>query len=191
MQSRPVNSGKRDVKNTKEVGVYMKNMLTRKVHLNFNNVGKNIKETLEKKLMKDYEGKCSVEGFIKPNTTKIVSYSSGLLVENQVMFEVVFECMVCCPVEGMHIKCNVQNITQAGIRAIINDDVSPIVVYISRDHHYNNTYFSKVKENDDIAIKVIGQRYELNDAHVSVMGELIEPRVEKYKKKTKLVIENA
>lgn len=191
MQSRPVNSGKRDVKNTKEVGVYMKNMLTRKVHLNFNNVGKNIKETLEKKLMKDYEGKCSVEGFIKPNTTKIVSYSSGLLVENQVMFEVVFECMVCCPVEGMHIKCNVQNITQAGIRAIINDDVSPIVVYISRDHHYNNTYFSKVKESDDIAIKVIGQRYELNDAHVSVMGELIEPRVEKYKKKTKLVIENA
>lgn len=191
MQSRPVNSGKRDVKNTKEVGVYMKNMLTRKVHLNFNNVGKNIKETLEKKLMKDYEGKCSVEGFIKPNTTKIVSYSSGLLVENQVMFEVVFECMVCCPVEGMHIKCNVQNITQAGIRAIINDDVSPIVVYISRDHHYNNTYFSKVKENDDIAIKVIGQRYELNDAHVSVMGELIEPRVEKYKKKTKLVIEKA
>lgn len=191
MQSRPVNSGKRDVKNTKEVGVYMKNMLTRKVHLNFNNVGKNIKETLEKKLMKDYEGKCSVEGFIKPNTTKIVSYSSGLLVENQVMFEVVFECMVCCPVEGMHIKCNVQNITQAGIRAIINDDVSPIVVYISRDHHYNNTYFSKVKENDDITIKVIGQRYELNDAHVSVMGELIEPRVEKYKKKTKLVIEKA
>ena len=153
---------KRDVKRKKDLGVYMTNLLTRNIHLNFNSVGKNIKETLEKKIKKEIEGKCSIEGFIKPNSTKVISYSSGLLVENTVAFVVVFECMICCPVEGMHIKCNVKNITQAGIRAVINDEISPIIVYIARDHHYDNTYFNTVKDGDEVNIKVIGQRYELN-----------------------------
>lgn len=182
---------KKIAKKKGEVGVYMVNLLTRKIHLNFNSVGKNLKESLEKKIRKEIEGKCSIEGFIKPNSTKIISYSSGILVENLVMFEVVFECMVCCPVEGMHIKCTVQNITQAGIRALVKDEVSPVIVYISRDHHYNNKYFNTVKEDEYITIKVIGQRYELNDAHVSVIGEIIEPKSDKYKKKPKLNIENA
>jgi len=91
----------------------------------------------------------------------------------------------------MHIKCNVQNITQAGIRALVKDEISPVVVYISRDHHYNNKYFNTVKEDEYITVKVIGQRYELNDAHVSVIGEIVEPKSDKYKKKPKLIIENA
>ena len=181
---------KRDIRRKRELGVYMTNLLTRKIHLTFNSVGKNLKESLEKKIKKEIEGKCSIEGFIKPNSTKIVSYSSGLLVENLVMFEVVFECLVCCPVEGMHIKCKVQNITQAGIRAVINDEISPIVIYVSRDHHYNNTYFNTVNDGDEITVKVIGQRYELNDSRVSVIGEIIEPKSDKYKK-PKLVIKKA
>ena len=181
---------KRDVKRKKDLGVYMTNLLTRNIHLNFNSVGKNIKETLEKKIKKEIEGKCSVEGFIKPNSTKVISYSSGLLVENTVAFVVVFECMICCPVEGMHIKCNVKNITQAGIRAVINDEISPIIVYIARDHHYDNTYFNTVKDGDEINIRVIGQRYELNDSHVSVIGEIIESKPDKPKQKQKLIIKN-
>ena len=110
------------------------------------------------------------------------------------MFEVVFECLVCCPVEGMLIKCNVKNMTQAGIRAVINEEISPIVAYVSRDHHYNNNYFNTIKEMDDITVRVIGQRYELNDPQVSIIGELVEPKEDKLKKnitmkrKPKLVI---
>ena len=191
MQS--TNIAKRSMLKKHDSNIYMTNMLTRKIHLNFNSVGKNLKETLERKVRRDIEGKCSVEGFIKPDSIKILSYSSGILVENHVMFEVVFECMVCCPVEGMHIKCNVQNITQAGIRAFVKDDISPVIVYISRDHHYNNKYFSTVKENDEITIKVIGQRYELNDPQVSVIGEIVEPKndTQKKKGKPKLVIKKA
>lgn len=191
MQS--TNIAKRSMFKKHDSNIYMTNMLTRKIHLNFNSVGKNLKETLERKVRRDIEGKCSVEGFIKPDSIKILSYSSGILVENHVMFEVIFECMVCCPVEGMHIKCNVQNITQAGIRAFVKDDISPVIVYISRDHHYNNKYFSTVKENDEITIKVIGQRYELNDPQVSVIGEIVEPKndTQKKKGKPKLVIKNA
>lgn len=177
-----------------EVGVYMNSLLSRKLHVSFNKVGKNIKEILEKSIKKEIEGKCTIEGFIKPNSTKLLTYSSGVLFENKVEFDVVFECLVCCPVEGMLIKCRIKNKTQAGIRALIDEDKSPVVVYLTRDHHYNNKYFNTVKENDEITVRVIGQRYELNDAQVSVIGEIIEPKPErikldKSKFKPKLVIQ--
>ena len=177
---------KKDSRKKKEVGVYMTNLLTRKIHLPFHNIGKHIKDTLEKIIKSQIEGKCSIEGFVKPNSTKVLTYSSGILVENYVMFEVMFECLVCCPVEGMVIKCNVKNMTQAGIRALINEEKSPVVIYVSRDHHYNNTYFNSIKENDEITIRVIGQRYELNDEHVSIIGEIVEPKVERARPKGKL-----
>ena len=33
--------------------------------------------------------------------------------------------------------------------------------------------FSSIQENDNIKIRVIGQRYELYDNYVSVIGELV------------------
>jgi len=175
-------------KKEREVGVYAISLLSRKILLPFEKIGKNIKELLEHKIKKQIEGKCTIEGFIKPESTKILTYSSGVLHEDKVEFDVAFECMVCCPVEGMIVKCIVKNKTQAGIRALTNEDVSPLVIYVSRDHHYNNNYFNSVKESDEINVRVIGQRYELNDEHVSVIGEIVEPKSDKYKKKPKLVI---
>jgi DNA-directed RNA polymerase subunit E'/Rpb7 len=172
---------KKDFRKKREVGVYMNSLLSRKLQVSFNKLGKNIKEILEKLIKKEIEGKCTIEGFVKSNSTKLLTYSSGVIFENKVEFDVVFECLVCCPVEGMLIKCNVKNKTQAGIRALIDEDKSPVVVYLSRDHHYNNKYFNTVKENDEITIRVIGQRYELNDEQVSVIGEIIEPKADKYK----------
>ena len=84
-----------------------------------------------------------------------------------------FECLICHPIEGQIIKCKVENITRAGIRAIyFKETKSPITIFIARDHHYDNKYFSTIKEEDVILIKVIGIRYELNDETISVLGEL-------------------
>jgi hypothetical protein len=90
-------------------------------------------------------------------------------------FEVVFECSICCPVEGMQIKCYAKNITQAGIRAFtsLEEKNSPVIIYVSRDHHSTNEYFNSIREKDSIRIRVIGQRFELNDKQVSIIGELL------------------
>ena len=117
-----------------------------------------------------------------------MTYSSGLVSGTEIIFEVVFECLVVSPVEGMHIKCIAKNITQAGIRALTNEDMSPIVAYVSRDHHYASSYFASIKEGDNITIRVIGQRFELNDKFISIIGELIESKEPKFKKKPKLVL---
>ena len=81
--------------------------------------------------------------------------------------------MVCNPPQGMRISCVVKNITNAGILAHTDDsEYSPLNIFIARDHHYNIPYFSELKEGDIIMIRVIGQRFELNDPYVSVIGEL-------------------
>jgi DNA-directed RNA polymerase subunit E'/Rpb7 len=177
---------------TKKVGIYMTNMITRRVSLPVSKIGRNIKSILEKIISSQIEGKCAVEGYIKPNSTKILTYSSGILSSDEVAFEVVFECLVCSPVEGMHIDVVAKNITKAGIRAETSEDPSPIVIFIARDHHYKSSYFSTIKENDEIKIRVIGQRYELNDKYISVIAELIEPKEEKLKvkRKPKLILKN-
>ena len=85
----------------------------------------------------------------------------------------------------MLINCKATNITKAGIRAETPDEISPVVIFVARDHHYMSSYFTNVKEGEDIVVRVIGQRYELNDKYISVIAELVEPRDEKIKRKRK------
>jgi DNA-directed RNA polymerase subunit E'/Rpb7 len=153
-------------------------LITKKIHVNIQNIGSNIKQTLEKMIAADIEGKCIVEGFVKNRSTKIMTYSSGLVQGSSVTFEVVYECSICSPVEGMIIHCIAKNITKAGIRAETNDSPSPVVIFVARDHHYTTPYFSEVKENEDIVVKVIGQRYELNDKYISIIAELIPKQLQ-------------
>ena len=168
-------------------GIFMKNVLTRTIHIPFNSIGSNIKLNIKKTLEVDLYGKCSKEGYIKSNSIKILSYSSGIVQADKVIFEVMFECLVCCPVEGQIIKCNVRNITRAGIRAVYaNEDPSPITIFIARDHHYNQEHFTNIKEEEEIVIRVIGVRYELNDENISVLGEL-KPQKKKQRVKVTIV----
>jgi len=160
-------------KSKKGVGIYMKNVITRKIHLPFTSIGENIKENIEEFLRLQIEGKCIDEGYIRPNSIKIVSYSAGVIIGNNVIFNILFECLVCRPVEGMRFRALVKNVTKAGIRAEINETKSPVVVFIARDHHYKSKEFALLTEGDDVNVRVIGIRYELNDEYISIIGELV------------------
>ena len=175
----------RNVKQHSTTGLYEQNILKRRIYLYISEIGKNVVNLLESKLKKEFEGKCSIEGYIKKESIHLLSTSSGLIREEFICFDTVFECMVCCPVEGMNINnCKIENITKAGIRASINGKVeSPLTIFITRDHHYDKDYFSSLNVEDIINIKVIGQRFELNDDNISIIASLIEPR-----KKTQFVL---
>ena len=153
--------------------IYTRALINKKVVLKIVNIGTNIKQVLEKAIAIQIEGKCIIEGYVKPGSIAVITFSSGVISAADIVFEVVFECLVCSPVEGMILRCIAKNITKAGIRAETNEDPSPVVIFIARDHHYKSDYFSTVKENDMIQVKVIGQRYELNDKYVSVIAELL------------------
>ena len=162
--------------------LYMRNLVTRKISIHFKFVGANIKEILEKVITEKVEGKCSVEGYIKKGSSRIITYSSGEIKGNLLFFQVVFECLVCNPVAGMRVNCVVKNVSQAGLRAlaITDDDNSPLIIYIARDHHYMLPYFGKIKEDETINVRIIGQTFELNDKFISVIGKLEELEEHEY-----------
>ena len=153
--------------------IYAKALITRNITIPIHAVGKNIHNVLEKTMSSMLENRCIVEGYVKSGSIKIITYSSGIIKGINVSFEVVFECLVCCPIEGMLVQCVAKNITKAGIRAeSIDEKPSPIVVFVTRDHHYMNQAFSNIQEGDKFVARVIGQRFELNDKYVSVIAEL-------------------
>ena len=165
--------------------LYSKTILTTKVVIPFILVGSNVETTIKNTISAKMEGKCIVEGYVKPDSIRIIKFSSGTLTSKYVEFEVVFECSICCPVEGMQFNCYAKNITQAGIRAFtsLDEKKSPVIIYVSRDHHSSNSYFNSVNEKDFIRVRVIGQRFELNDKQVSIIGELMPKNTEIVKKK--------
>ena len=156
-----------------KMSLYIKNIISKKLSVPIKYVGTNIAEILEQILSNNFEGKCCIEGYVKRGSVKIVTFSSGNVVGNCIIFTVVFEYLVCNPPQGMRISCAVKNITNAGILAHTDEgEYSPLNIFIARDHHYNIAYFSELKEGDIIMVRVIGQRFELNDPFVSVIGEL-------------------
>ena len=174
--SKPIQQKKR--RENRIQTVFSRCLLTRKIILPITAIGKNLKETIEENLKITFEGKCVVEGYIKPNSSKIITHSSGTIYRgNFVSFEVVFECDVCFPIEGMLISCIAKNITKAGIRAESANVVpSPIVVFVAKDHHYSLSYFNEIQEGDKINVRVIGQRFELNDKYISIIGEIVKEK---------------
>ena len=71
--------------------IYNQLLITRTIPINIINIGSTIKETLGKAIAAQIEGKCIVDGYIKPNSVEIITFSSGLVMGSNVIFEVVIQ----------------------------------------------------------------------------------------------------
>ena len=162
------------------LGIYMQNILQRKIQIPFTKVGSNISEIIEEKLIEQFSGICIKEGFVKENSIRLLNNSSGTLNGAFVDFNTNFECLLCKPVEGMKLHAVVKNVTKAGLRCEAKGDASPFIAFVARDHHFQSKDFASVKVDDEIMIKVIGIRYELYDKYISIIGQFIpnkKPRI--------------
>ena len=117
-----------------------------------------------------------IESYRRINNRKWDSIASVTLiaaVESE--FNVVIDCMVCLPVEGMKVECICKTITKAGIHAQVIDDEKniPITIFIARDHHYLDNKFSEIKEGEKIISIIIGIRFELYDEFICAIGKLV------------------
>lgn len=171
----------KNMKNTKNEKrndpLYFKSMLEISVLLLPSQIGSNgkTKENIRQSIEYFVGGKCTVEGYIKPNSIQIQQYTNGMVKLDKIEFLVVFECLVCNPVEGMWLNdCKVKSVTKAGIHAHKYDEHQnvPVTVFVIRDHYVEDPMFQKIQEGDIIDVKVLGQRFELNNQYIEVIAEL-------------------
>lgn len=160
--------------------LFVKRQIRRTISIPFYKLGKGVvvAQLLRTELAKIVEGRCSIEGYICPNSVAISSYSCGTLAGSSIHFDIIAECLICFPDENTVIKCVAKTITQAGIRAGAKDlergKVSPIEVFLSRDMHASSRdLFSRIEENDILTVKIIGRRFVLHDTHVTIVALLL------------------
>lgn len=158
-------------------------VLEKNIILPMTSVGKNIIEILMNAISLQIEGKCISEGYVKPGSSKLISYSAGLIERgNKISFHVVFSCGVCYPIINSQIQCKIVSVTNSGIRAESVDTIPTcMVIYISRDLNPKDLNETEFVEGKIISVKVIGKRFELNDAFVSVIA-----KIDNYKRKKQL-----
>jgi len=162
------------------IEIYSPCTFSDKVIVPITNIGKNLDETILRILSNRIEGKCIDKGFVKPYSIEIDSYSSGKLERGIfIEFSVIVNCQVCNPKQGCIIECRAVNITKGGIRAeSINENPTPIVIFISKDHNINHELFHSIKIDDIFKAKIIGTRFQLFDDYVSVIATIYKTKKE-------------
>lgn len=155
--------------------IFTKSVLTMKIHMKMGEIGKELRKNLETKIRNKIEGKCISEGYVRPNSVKVTTYSSGNVAYEYVEFQTVFECDICHPVQDMNVECKVVSITRAGIQAEVKlaDGSVPLVIYVARDHNYSSELYEEIQENHMIVARIRGIRYELNDPSISAIATLV------------------
>lgn len=161
--------------------LFVKHQIKRTLLIPFYKLTKNVnvKYLLKTELVKSIGGRCSVEGYICPNSVSIYSHSSGTLSAGNILFDVAADCLICFPDENSIIKCVAKTITQAGIRGGARylgvGNVSPIEVFLSRDmHSQTRELFTQIEEGDILTVKIIGRRFVLHDSHVTIIAMLLD-----------------
>lgn len=161
--------------------LFVKQRIRRTLSIPFYKINKsmNITQLLRSQLAQHVEGRCSVEGYISPNSISICSHSCGTLAAGNINFDITADCLICFPDEHKVIKCIAKTITQAGIRAgaryLQDGNVSPIEVFLSRDMNSQmRELFSRIEENDILTVEIIGRRFVLHDTHVTIIAMLLD-----------------
>ena len=159
--------------------IFTETILSRTVVLPITMIGNRTEDNLRAVLVAKYEGKCIDDGYIKPNTIRVVTYSAGIAESDTGVFYVTFSCMLCKPVMGMHVECYAKSIHKGGVRAELNensslDKTTPLMIFLARDHHYYSTnQLNDIVTNAKIEVEIMGVRYELNDPYIGVIAKYV------------------
>jgi len=144
--------------------------LVRKIHIHSKNLQKNMLPSLLAQLKMNFEGRCSSEGFIQPQSITILNYSLGRsnYVKGGVDYEVRFQADMCLPHEGQVFRATTKLRSKIGIHA----ETPPIKVLIPRDLHIGNPEFDKAEVGQEIEFEVVGAQFKQQDRDIIVVGRL-------------------
>lgn len=153
--------------------IYFNNIVKKKVIVSPKFLG-TINNHLENYLKKNYEGRCIAEGYVKPDSIKIVRRSVGAITGSRftgdITYIVDYSAEICNPSIGNVIECTVKKINKLGLLC----DNGPITIIIGKRLHENLDEINKIKEGDVIKIEIISKKIQLNKTEIQVVGKLFD-----------------
>jgi DNA-directed RNA polymerase subunit E'/Rpb7 len=145
--------------------------LSKKVHIHSKYLQRNIQPSLLAQLRILYEGKCSGEGYIQPNSITIIDYSLGRTnyVKGGIDYDIKFQADICFPHIGQVFRGKIGLRSKIGIHI----ETPPIKVLIPRDTHMGQPLFDKLEVGEEAEFEVIGSQFKQNDDTIIIVGKLV------------------
>jgi DNA-directed RNA polymerase subunit E'/Rpb7 len=138
-----------------------------------------INEIILNKLKKKVEGKCIGDGYIKEESVNIVSRSLGIMLNTDfsgsIAYEIIYSADVCNPKEGQILEVVISTLDETNIVCYyIDEDTSPVEIYLFKQHYLENQDYSSLKEGDNILIKIIETQIEFGQDKILATAEFIK-----------------
>jgi DNA-directed RNA polymerase subunit E'/Rpb7 len=159
--------------------LYRKMVLQKQLSIRPDEINKNINKNLEKCLKSSVEGICIKEGYVRFDSTKILSRTFGKLdivnFSGNTTYNVMYQVEICNPQKGQIIECEVEDNNKSAVNAFVGDvETSPLDIYLPRSHYNGNAEFISLKKGDIIKVKVIKHKFEYKDTVIAVVAEYLE-----------------
>jgi len=146
-----------------------------KVTLTAKDMGKDIEvldDILTKKIKEQYEGRCSRNGYVLPNSVQMISRSMGMVEKGRYTGDILFyaeaSAKVLQPPDGIVIEGTVIRQNRMGMYI---DYQGAIRVMVPRDLHIGEVEFNDlVKVGDTVRVEIKKSRYQVNDTSILSVG---------------------
>jgi len=151
---------------------YIPTIMNVSIAVPFQNAGRNMESYFVSYSEEHLEGRCWKEGYVRKGSSRVVSYTAGLLEGTSIGYQVLYQVEVCYPYESMQVDCMVQSVNKIGIQAVVREKYNPMTLYITREHN-DKINMEDYKIGQKIKARVLGHRYEPGDPNLVVMAEMV------------------
>lgn len=172
--------------------IYFRSILRKKIIVDAKYLNERLDEYIHEYLKNKMEGKCIDEGYVRPESVRIIKRSAGVLLGSRftgdITYEVAYTADLCNPYEGNIYDCKVKFKTKAGIMGYNG----PLSFIVGKQFHENEIdAFESIKVGDMIKVYVLGKSFSVNDKEIQVVGKIhgIENKKSKKVNKKENVVE--
>jgi hypothetical protein len=134
-----------------------------------------INELIEHKLREIHEEKCNANGYVRPDSIKLLGRSMGVAENGRFtgnfIFDCKFSCQVLFPTVGSKLKVNVIKMNKMGAYAVFEEAIR---ILLPRDLHLKNETFDTIKEGDVVEVQIDRSRFQAKDPFIMAVGRLVE-----------------
>lgn len=156
-----------------------------------------IDNVILEKLANKLEGKCSLHGWVKPQSVKVISRSSGYIENGRFTGDTVFhvqsEATVINTPSGLVVRGDVIKKNKMGMFVNYKDAVR---IILPRDLHIGNEEYDNTEVGDFIKVEIKKSQFQVNDLNILSVGlfrgtdKNIQMNEEKEEKEIETIVEN-
>lgn len=138
-----------------------------------------IQDYLKKKISAALEGRCCMHGYVREGSTELMARSMGQAEHGRFTGDFLYYCKIkilcLLPEAGQVLNARILKMNKMGAYALLVDGGNPLEamrILIPRDGYIGVEEFDKLQVDQDIRVRIMRSRFQINDAFIQAIGQL-------------------